>query len=137
MMRREGHFTKQEHVNITELAVKGNRIDCSTLFLSLVMEKGNRPRRVMWESFVKMQNELPKLDKILKEIQKLGPDPQEYMNITSGLSELLNYPLIWKANSISLLNWPGQQSVPSQLGRPEAPIDGAANVNTAVDAEVA
>ncbi|XP_078251527.1 NACHT, LRR and PYD domains-containing protein 3-like isoform X2 [Rhinoraja longicauda] len=52
------------------------------------MEKGNRPRRVMWESFVKMQNELPKLDKILKEIQKLGPDPQEYMNITSGLSDL-------------------------------------------------
>ncbi|XP_078251407.1 uncharacterized protein LOC144590936 [Rhinoraja longicauda] len=88
MMRPEGHFTKQEHVNITELAVKGNRSDCSTLFLSLVMEKGNRARRVMWESFVKMQNELPKLDKILKEIQKLGPDPQEYMNITSGLSEL-------------------------------------------------
>ncbi|XP_078251408.1 uncharacterized protein LOC144590937 [Rhinoraja longicauda] len=91
MMRREGHFTKQEHVNISELAVKGNRIDCSTLFLSLVMEKGNRPRRVMWESFVKMQNELPKLDKILKEIQKLGPDPQEYMNITSGLSELSSH----------------------------------------------
>ncbi|XP_078286275.1 uncharacterized protein LOC144611065 [Rhinoraja longicauda] len=88
MMRREGHFSEQEHVNITELAVKGNRSDCSTLFLSLVMEKGNRPRRVMWESFVKMQNELPKLDKILKEIQKLGPDPQQYMNITSGLSDL-------------------------------------------------
>ncbi|XP_078288260.1 NACHT, LRR and PYD domains-containing protein 3-like [Rhinoraja longicauda] len=91
MMRPEGHFTKQEHVNITELAVKGNRNDCSTLFLSLVMEKGNRPRRVMWESFVKMQNELPKLDKILKEIQKLGHDPQEYMNITSGLSELSSH----------------------------------------------
>ncbi|XP_078251068.1 NACHT, LRR and PYD domains-containing protein 3-like [Rhinoraja longicauda] len=88
MMRPEGHFTKQEHVNITELAVKRNRSDCSTIFLSLVMEKGNRARRVMWESFVKMQNELPKLDKILKEIQKLGPDPQEYMNITSGLSDL-------------------------------------------------
>ncbi|XP_078288194.1 NACHT, LRR and PYD domains-containing protein 3-like [Rhinoraja longicauda] len=91
MMRPEGHFTKQEHVNISELAVKGNRSDCSTIFLSLVMEKGNRPRRVMWESFVKMQNELPKLDKILKEIQKLGPDPQEYMNITSGLSELSSH----------------------------------------------
>ncbi|XP_078251069.1 uncharacterized protein LOC144590077 [Rhinoraja longicauda] len=48
MMRPEGHFTKQEHVNISELAVKGNRSDCSTIFLSLVMEKGNRPRRVMW-----------------------------------------------------------------------------------------
>ncbi|XP_078251071.1 NACHT, LRR and PYD domains-containing protein 3-like isoform X2 [Rhinoraja longicauda] len=91
MMRPEGHFSEQEHVNITELAAKGNRSDCSTLFLSLVMEKGNRARRVMWESFVKMQNELPKLDKILKEIQKLGPDPQEYMNITSGLSELSSH----------------------------------------------
>ncbi|XP_078276217.1 uncharacterized protein LOC144605049 [Rhinoraja longicauda] len=88
MMRREGYFSQQEHKNITELAVKGNQRDSSTLFLSLVMGNGNRARRVMWGSFVKMHNELPKLDKILKEIQELGPDPEEYMNITRGLSEL-------------------------------------------------
>ncbi|XP_055486371.1 NACHT, LRR and PYD domains-containing protein 3-like isoform X2 [Leucoraja erinacea] len=88
MMRQEGCFSEQEHGNIAELVVKGNRRDSSTLFLSLVMGKGNRARRVMWESFVKMQNELPKLNKILKEIQELGPDPHEYMNILRGLSVL-------------------------------------------------
>ncbi|XP_032893229.1 uncharacterized protein LOC116983530 [Amblyraja radiata] len=88
MMRWQGYFSEQEHGGVAELVVKGNRRDSSTLFLSLLMGKGNRARRVMWESFVKMQNELPKLDKILKEIQELGPDPQEYMNIIRGLSEL-------------------------------------------------
>ncbi|XP_055521763.1 NACHT, LRR and PYD domains-containing protein 3-like [Leucoraja erinacea] len=88
MMKREECFNEQEHGSVAELLVKGNRRDSSTLFLSLVMVNGNRARRVMWESFVKMQNELPKLDKILKEIQELGPDPQEYMNITRRLTEL-------------------------------------------------
>ncbi|XP_055486483.1 NACHT, LRR and PYD domains-containing protein 3-like [Leucoraja erinacea] len=88
MMRQEGCFSEQEHGNIAELVVKRNRRDSSTLFVSLVMEKGNRARRVMWESFVKMQNELPKLNKILKEIQELGPDPHEYINILRGLSVL-------------------------------------------------
>ncbi|XP_055486630.1 NACHT, LRR and PYD domains-containing protein 3-like [Leucoraja erinacea] len=88
MVRQEGCFNEQEHGSVAELAVKGNRRDSSTLFLSLVMGNGKRARRVMWESFVKMQNQLPKLDKILKEIQDLGPDPQEYMNITRGLTGL-------------------------------------------------
>ncbi|XP_055486829.1 NACHT, LRR and PYD domains-containing protein 3-like [Leucoraja erinacea] len=88
MMTRQGNFSEQEHGSVAELVVKGNRRDSSTLFLSLVMEKGSRAQRVMWESFVKMQNELPKLEKILEEIQELGPDPQEYMNIIRGLSEL-------------------------------------------------
>ncbi|XP_032872013.1 NACHT, LRR and PYD domains-containing protein 3-like [Amblyraja radiata] len=88
MMRRQGCFSEQELRSVSELTVKGNRRDSSTLFHCLVMEKGNRARRVMWESFVKMQNELPKLHKILKEIQELGPDPQEYMNIARGLAEL-------------------------------------------------
>ncbi|XP_059817416.1 NACHT, LRR and PYD domains-containing protein 12-like [Hypanus sabinus] len=42
----------------------------------------------MWESFVTWRTELPKLDRILREIQELGPDPQEYMNIGQVLSEL-------------------------------------------------
>ncbi|XP_032872936.1 NACHT, LRR and PYD domains-containing protein 3-like [Amblyraja radiata] len=88
MMRWEECFNEQEHGSVAELVLKGNRRDSSTLFLSLVMEKGNRARRVMWESFVKMQNVLPKLDKILKEIQELGPDPKEFMNINRGLTEL-------------------------------------------------
>ncbi|XP_032873031.1 uncharacterized protein LOC116970494, partial [Amblyraja radiata] len=88
MMRQQGCFSEQEHGSVAELVVKGNRRDSSILFHSLVMEKDNRARRVMWESFVKMQNELPKLNKILKEIHDLGPDPQEYMNIIGGLTEL-------------------------------------------------
>ncbi|XP_032871890.1 uncharacterized protein LOC116969026 [Amblyraja radiata] len=77
-MKREGCFNEQEHGSVAELVVKGNRRDSSILFLSLVMGNGIRARRVMWEFFVKMQNELPNLD---------STDPQEYMNITRGLTE--------------------------------------------------
>ncbi|XP_041070434.1 NACHT, LRR and PYD domains-containing protein 3-like isoform X2 [Carcharodon carcharias] len=52
------------------------------------MEKGSRARRVMWESFVKVHHGVPKLDKIIKEIQELGSDPFDYMNIGRDLSEI-------------------------------------------------
>ncbi|XP_067835798.1 NACHT, LRR and PYD domains-containing protein 3-like [Heptranchias perlo] len=84
----ERHFSGQEHRKIVDLVEKGNRADSSKLVLNLVMEKGSRARRVMWESFVKMHHVVPKLDKILKEIQELGPDPFVYMNIGRGLSEI-------------------------------------------------
>ncbi|XP_062892741.1 NACHT, LRR and PYD domains-containing protein 3-like [Mobula hypostoma] len=85
MLTKEGHFSAQEHARVTELAEKGNRAESSKLFVSLVMGKDSRARRAMWESFEKMQNELPKLDKILKEIQDLGPDPHEHINISREL----------------------------------------------------
>ncbi|XP_067836955.1 NACHT, LRR and PYD domains-containing protein 3-like [Heptranchias perlo] len=88
VLTHEKHFSGQEYHKITELAKEGNRADSSKLLLNLVMEKGSRARRVMWESFVKMHHRLPKLDKILKEIQELGPDPFDYMNIGRGLSEI-------------------------------------------------
>ncbi|XP_072891545.1 NACHT, LRR and PYD domains-containing protein 3-like [Hemitrygon akajei] len=88
MLTKEGHFSREENEKVTELTEKGNRTESSRLFLSLVMGKGSRARRAMWESFVTWRTELPKLDRILREIQELGPDPQEYMNITQGLSEL-------------------------------------------------
>ncbi|XP_051864843.1 NACHT, LRR and PYD domains-containing protein 3-like [Pristis pectinata] len=89
LMLRDGqHFSGQEHEKVTELVEKRNRIESSKLFFSLVMEKGSRARRVMWESFVKMRNELPKLDKILNEIQELGRDPYEYMDIGRDLCDL-------------------------------------------------
>ncbi|XP_078062063.1 NACHT, LRR and PYD domains-containing protein 3-like [Mustelus asterias] len=81
-------FTGQEHRKVTELVDKGNRVDSSKLLLNLVMEKGSRARRVMWESFVKMRHGVPKLDKILKEIQERGSDAFDDMNIAQGLSEL-------------------------------------------------
>ncbi|XP_072891352.1 NACHT, LRR and PYD domains-containing protein 3-like [Hemitrygon akajei] len=88
MLTKEGHFSREENEKVTELTEKGNRAESSRLFLSLVMGKGSRARRAMWESFVTWRTELPKLDRILREIQELGPDPQEYMNIGQGLSEL-------------------------------------------------
>ncbi|XP_072132939.1 NACHT, LRR and PYD domains-containing protein 3-like [Mobula birostris] len=71
----ENQFSGEEHRKISDLADKGERADSSKLLLSLVMEKGSRARRVMWETFVKMQIGVPKLDKILKEIQIYGCDP--------------------------------------------------------------
>ncbi|XP_062895424.1 NACHT, LRR and PYD domains-containing protein 14-like [Mobula hypostoma] len=88
MLTKEGHFSRAENEKVTELTEKGNRTESSRLFLSLVMGKGSRARRAMWESFVMWRTELPKLDRILREIQELGPGPQEYMNIAQGLSEL-------------------------------------------------
>ncbi|XP_072893093.1 NACHT, LRR and PYD domains-containing protein 3-like isoform X2 [Hemitrygon akajei] len=80
MLTKEGYFNAQEHAEVTELAEQGNRAESSTLFVNLVMEKGLRTRRAMWESFAKMRTELPMLDKILKEIQELGPDPHVHIN---------------------------------------------------------
>ncbi|XP_059816956.1 NACHT, LRR and PYD domains-containing protein 3-like [Hypanus sabinus] len=68
-------FSGEEHRKISDLADKGERADSSKLLLSLVMEKGSRARRVMWETFVKMRIGVPELDKILKEIQIYGCDP--------------------------------------------------------------
>ncbi|XP_072133524.1 NACHT, LRR and PYD domains-containing protein 3-like [Mobula birostris] len=66
----ENQFSGEEHRKISDLADKGERADSSKLLLSLVMEKGSRARRVMWETFVKMRIGVPKLDKILNEIQE-------------------------------------------------------------------
>ncbi|XP_067864893.1 NACHT, LRR and PYD domains-containing protein 3-like isoform X1 [Heterodontus francisci] len=84
----EDHFTGQEYQKVTELVEKGNQADSSKLVLNLVMEKGSRVRRLMWKSFVKMCHRLPKLYKILKEIQELGCDSFDYMDIARGLSEI-------------------------------------------------
>ncbi|XP_072894458.1 NACHT, LRR and PYD domains-containing protein 3-like isoform X1 [Hemitrygon akajei] len=71
----ENQFSGEEHRKISDLADKGERADSSKLLLSLVMEKGSRARRVMWETFVKMRIGVPELDKILKEIQEHGCVP--------------------------------------------------------------
>ncbi|XP_062895668.1 NACHT, LRR and PYD domains-containing protein 3-like [Mobula hypostoma] len=88
MLTKEGHFSREENEKVTELTEKEHRSESSRLFLSLVMGKGSQARRAMWESFVTWRTELPKLDRILREIQEFGPDREEYMNIADGLSEL-------------------------------------------------
>ncbi|XP_072893994.1 NACHT, LRR and PYD domains-containing protein 3-like [Hemitrygon akajei] len=71
----KNQFSGEEHRKISDLADKGERADSSKLLLSLVMEKGSRAPRVMWETFVKMRIGVRNLDKILKEIQIYGCDP--------------------------------------------------------------
>ncbi|XP_072891918.1 NACHT, LRR and PYD domains-containing protein 3-like isoform X1 [Hemitrygon akajei] len=86
----ENQFSGEEHRKISDLADKGERADSSKLLLSLVMEKGSRARRVMWETFVKMRIGVPKLDKILKEIQENGcvPDHRPVTEIPRELKEI-------------------------------------------------
>ncbi|XP_062895508.1 uncharacterized protein LOC134341577 isoform X3 [Mobula hypostoma] len=72
-LKDENQFSGEEHQTISDLADNGKRADSSKLLLSLVIEKGSRARRAMWENFVKMRNVVPKLDKILKEIQEHDP----------------------------------------------------------------
>ncbi|XP_072892301.1 uncharacterized protein [Hemitrygon akajei] len=88
----KNQFSVKEHQKISDLADKGERADSSKLLLSLVMEKGSRAPRVMWETFVKMWNDVPELDKILKEIQEHGCDsshrPIPAQHLLKFLSEL-------------------------------------------------
>ncbi|XP_072892427.1 NACHT, LRR and PYD domains-containing protein 3-like [Hemitrygon akajei] len=86
----ENQFSGEEHRKISDLADMGERADSSKLLLSLVMKKGSRARRVMWETFVKMRIGVPKLDKILKEIQEHGcvPVHQPIPEIPSELKDV-------------------------------------------------
>ncbi|XP_072132934.1 NACHT, LRR and PYD domains-containing protein 3-like [Mobula birostris] len=86
----ENQFSGEEHRKISDLADKGERADSSKLLLSLVMEKGSRARRVMWETFVKMRIGVPKLDKILKEMQAHGcvPVQRPVPEIPRGLKDV-------------------------------------------------
>ncbi|XP_048406304.2 NACHT, LRR and PYD domains-containing protein 3-like isoform X1 [Stegostoma tigrinum] len=84
----EKHLSGQEHQKVIELMENGNRADSSKLLLNLVMGKGSVARKMMWECFVNMRHRLPKLDKILNEIQELGLEAFEKMNMAQGLSEV-------------------------------------------------
>ncbi|XP_059818842.1 uncharacterized protein LOC132390251 [Hypanus sabinus] len=86
----ENQFSGEEHRKISDLADKGERADSSKLLLSLVMEKGSRARRVMWETFVKMRIGVPKLDRILKELQIYGCDPSHRPISTQLLLKVLS-----------------------------------------------
>ncbi|XP_072894437.1 NACHT, LRR and PYD domains-containing protein 3-like isoform X1 [Hemitrygon akajei] len=86
----EYQFSGEEHRKISDLADKGERADSSKLLLSLVMEKGSRARRVMWETFVNVRDGVPKLDKLLNEIQEHGcvPVRRPVLEIPSELKDV-------------------------------------------------
>ncbi|XP_072893969.1 uncharacterized protein, partial [Hemitrygon akajei] len=89
-LKAEKQFSREEHRKISDLADKGEQADSSKLLLSLVMEKGSRARRVMWETFVKMWNDVAMWDKILNEIQIYGCDPSHRSNPAQGLIKVLS-----------------------------------------------
>ncbi|XP_072422708.1 NACHT, LRR and PYD domains-containing protein 3-like isoform X2 [Chiloscyllium punctatum] len=84
-------FSGQEHQKIIELVKKHMCADSSKLLLNLVMEKGSPARRVMWKSFVKMRHVVPKLDKILKQVQELGLNPFDTVKLTQSLPKIPNH----------------------------------------------
>ncbi|XP_072893009.1 NACHT, LRR and PYD domains-containing protein 3-like [Hemitrygon akajei] len=88
MLTHDHHFNEREYHSVTELAEKGNRSGASKLLLDLVMEKGSGARRLMWESFVKLRHNLPKLSRILNEIRERGDGQFAYMDTERGLSEV-------------------------------------------------
>uniref|UniRef100_UPI00398E3DA6 NACHT, LRR and PYD domains-containing protein 3-like n=1 Tax=Pristiophorus japonicus TaxID=55135 RepID=UPI00398E3DA6 len=82
------HFSGQEHRKVTELTEQGKRADSSKLLLKMVMGKGSGARRVMWESFVNMRLGVPKLDKVLREVEEHGFFRFDEMKATEFFSEV-------------------------------------------------
>ncbi|XP_042202095.1 NACHT, LRR and PYD domains-containing protein 3-like [Callorhinchus milii] len=81
-------FSPQEHKKLTELTNSGQRRESSKLLLNLVMGKGSQARKVMWESFVKMRLTLPKLNKIMTEIQQQGASLVDEVTINRSVPDV-------------------------------------------------
>ncbi|XP_042202105.1 NACHT, LRR and PYD domains-containing protein 3-like, partial [Callorhinchus milii] len=81
-------FSPQEHKKLTELTNSGQRRESSKLLLNLVMGKGSRARKLMWESFVKMRPILPKLNKIMTEIQQQGASLVDEVTIDRSVPDV-------------------------------------------------
>ncbi|XP_067836116.1 NACHT, LRR and PYD domains-containing protein 3-like isoform X2 [Heptranchias perlo] len=97
----EKHFSGQEHQKVSELADNGDMAESSKLLLNLVMEKGDVARRVMWDSFVKMRNGVPKLNKILEEIQEHEAHEQ-HKEILREQNETLEMNTILKKEKVKI-----------------------------------
>ncbi|XP_042201730.1 LOW QUALITY PROTEIN: NACHT, LRR and PYD domains-containing protein 3-like [Callorhinchus milii] len=81
-------FSPQEHKKLTELTHSGRKRQSSKLLLNMVMGKGSQARIVMWESFVKMRPTLPKLNKIMTEIQEQGASLVNEVTIDRGVPDV-------------------------------------------------
>ncbi|XP_067915955.1 NACHT, LRR and PYD domains-containing protein 3-like isoform X2 [Heterodontus francisci] len=87
-LKRKKHFSAGENQRINELAENGERAASAKLLLDLVMEKGSKARRAMWESFVEVCRDVPKLENILKDVEEYGSHPFDYMDIMEGLLDV-------------------------------------------------
>ncbi|XP_051865130.1 uncharacterized protein LOC127566655 [Pristis pectinata] len=85
-------FSVEDYAGVIKRAERGSRAADSKLLLSLVIEKDPQSRRRIWKCFVKMQHMLPKLDKLLDEVEKQGSDLMKslkHMYFVPELSEHL------------------------------------------------
>lgn len=89
-----GHITDQEHQTITETADRGNEAESSKIVLNLVMQKGALAQRTMWESFAIMRNAVPKLDRILKEVEEHGPMLPSIAAITEVIQKVPDHLIV-------------------------------------------
>ncbi|XP_042202191.1 NACHT, LRR and PYD domains-containing protein 3-like [Callorhinchus milii] len=81
-------FSPQEHSKLTELTHSGQKTQSSKFLLNLVMGKGSQALRVTWESFVEMRSTLPKLNKIMTEIQEQGANLVDEVTIDRSIPDV-------------------------------------------------
>eukprot|EP00062_Callorhinchus_milii_P026945 gi/632989658/ref/XP_007883767.1/ PREDICTED: NACHT, LRR and PYD domains-containing protein 3-like [Callorhinchus milii] len=72
VLTRKKYFSQEEYQKLTELTHSGQRRQSSKLLLNMALGKGSRAQRLMWETFVEIRYTLPKLNKIMTEIQEQG-----------------------------------------------------------------
>ncbi|XP_032898546.1 NACHT, LRR and PYD domains-containing protein 12-like [Amblyraja radiata] len=85
LLKEQQQISKQELLKVEE---EGNKAHSSKLLVTLVMEKGSLPRRVMWESILKTKYRLPKLENMLTDILNKGTDIQELIKLIRGCTEI-------------------------------------------------
>ncbi|XP_042201925.1 NACHT, LRR and PYD domains-containing protein 3-like [Callorhinchus milii] len=87
-LRQKKCFSPHEHKKLIEHTHSGQRRQSSKFLLNLVIVKGSEAWRVMWESFVKMRPTLPKLNKIMTEIQQQGARLVHEVTIDRSVSDV-------------------------------------------------
>ncbi|XP_078087557.1 uncharacterized protein LOC144505316 [Mustelus asterias] len=79
------------YMEIQQLARDGHQREASKLLLDTVMESGAQAARAMWETFVKMVPNHPKLRKILQEIENKGAHLPMEVSRSQMESRVSNY----------------------------------------------
>ncbi|XP_055510693.1 NACHT, LRR and PYD domains-containing protein 3-like [Leucoraja erinacea] len=85
LLKEQQQISKQELLKVEE---ERNKAHSSKLLVTLVMEKGSVPRRVMWESILKTKYRFPKLENMLTDILSMGTDIQDLMKLIRGCTEI-------------------------------------------------
>ncbi|XP_069741968.1 NACHT, LRR and PYD domains-containing protein 3-like [Narcine bancroftii] len=87
----ERYFSEQEYKQIMKRMERGGRVASSKLLLRLVMEKKATDGKLIWKYFVKMHHLVPKLGKLLKEMEEQGADLMKSFKKMHILSEMSDH----------------------------------------------